>query len=128
VAVGSSEGEILALWRAGRGDQAGDALVRAASTGRRLSLPEAEFLQIALHLERTGRYDGARVAFEAFLEAHPRGRGAPLAALGAGLILSRHDADPAGARPYLREALSSPYAEEAVRRAAREELDRVGDR
>ena len=111
------------LWRSGRAEDATRALLADLRGGRRPGVTERDYIEMALWLERNGRYDDALDAFKGFLETYPSGRGAPLAALGAGLVLVRHRGDREAAKPWLEEALSSPYADDAVRAAARRELD-----
>lgn len=113
--------EILGLARSGRTAEAARALGTALQTGGRPTLPESDYLTLALHMEGMRRFDDARKAFEGILAAYPTGVSAPIAHLGLGLILARHVGDPAAARPHLASA-AALSTDARVRAAAEQAL------
>lgn len=113
--------EILGLARAGRTADAARALGTALQAGGRPTLPESDYLKLALHMEGMRRFDDARKAFEGILATYPTGVAAPMAHLGLGLILARHVRDPAAARPHL-ESAAALSTDARVRAAAEHEL------
>lgn len=116
--------EILGLARAGRTADAARALGAALQGGGAPTLPESDYLKLALHMEGMRRFDDARKAFEGILAAYPTGVAAPIAHLGLGLILARHVGDPAAARPHLASA-AALSTDPRVRSAAEHALTQL---
>jgi membrane associated rhomboid family serine protease len=115
---------ILSAWREGRREEAGELFASALKDGEPVALPEAEHVRLAVHLYDGARFDEAREAFRAFLDAHPASRNVPAAAFGLGMILSRRDGDLDGARPLL-ETAAAGHPDTSVRELARRELARI---
>ena len=120
----SLDEQILTLWRAGRFSQAAATLADALRSGRRVTLPDAEFLRLSGRLYEEGRYDDAKTAFEAYLRTNPRDAGTSVASFALGMIASRREGDVDRARSLLRIAANG-HPDPASRETAMRELDRL---
>jgi membrane associated rhomboid family serine protease len=123
VEVLSPSDAVHAAWAAGRWEEAAQALSKALSRGQVPSIPEGEFIRIAVWLYDRAHFEEARQAFRAFLSTFPSSRNAPVASFALGMILSRRDGDREGARPYLLAAARG-HPDPAVRDLAQRELER----
>lgn len=121
----TDEVDVLGMWRAGRWEAAADGLSAMLREGRTPSLPETDFLRMALWLEERRRFADALQAFGAFLDVYPSSRSAGLAHFGRGILLSRFSHDAAAARPHL-EAAARYTGDATVAAAAARELERIG--
>lgn len=109
--------EVLGLVRSGRTGEAARLMASTLASGGRASVPESDYLRLALHAEGMRRFDEAEVLFRGFLAAYPAAAGASLAHLGLGLILAREVGDAGAARPHLLAA-AERATDDRVRAAA----------
>jgi membrane associated rhomboid family serine protease len=115
---------ILALWRAGRFSEAAAALAASLKGGARLVLPDSEFVRLCGRLYDEGRYEDAKVAFEAYLRTNPKDAGTAVASFALGMIASRRDGDLETARRRLLVATRF-HPDPASRELAMREIERI---